>query len=328
MRAGISLADAMLTFAQTERLSPLRTVAEQVAPRLAHGVALSQALAETRYPFPPFVLPMIEVGERSGRLENTFQMLMNHFEQEHQFEQELRWRTFYPKLLSGCSVILLLLILFGTPLIVRIFFGAGFVAGLHQYASGLGRPIVLLITGIFIAWSLWRFLGRLPSLAPAFEVIRISIPWFSALPRNLFAARFARSLAMMVGSGIEPSRSLELAAEASGSFLIRQAARRHAFRLQKGEKFSAVLADLPLIPPMVVHMVTVGETSGTVDEGLTKAAEFLESEAQVSMRTQGVVAGIGLWAIVAILIIIFVISFWARWYGGMFQAVEEFMNAP
>lgn len=320
MRAGISLAEALTLFAQTEQRSPLRQVAEKAALRLAQGTSLSQALTETRFIFPPFVLPMVQTGEKSGKLDETFHLLKEHFEREHKFQQELRWRTFYPRLLAGIAIVMMLIITIAIPLTIQgLRPDLGFYASHYQQAAGGGMTAALLLAALFFAWALWKFLAQQPFFASVTEIIRLSVPWFSSLPRLLFASRFARALAMMVSAGVETGQSLEMAGEASGSWQIKEAAKRLSPRLQRGENFSAVLTSIPLLPPIVVHMVATGERSGTLDEGLNKAAEFLESEADVAMRSQAIVTGIGIYLLVALIIGYFIISFWANYYGGMFR---------
>jgi type II secretory pathway component PulF len=84
--------------------------------------------------------------------------------------------------------------------------------------------------------------------------------------------------------------------------------------------------DLPLLHPMVVRIVATGEKTGTIDEGLTKAAEFLESEALTAIRAQADAAYFVCFFLAAIAIFLAVARFWMHWYGGMVEAVDKFMG--
>ncbi len=331
MRAGMGLSEALTIFAQTERHSPLRGAAQQAADLVMQGMPLSKALAASGYPFPTFVLAMVEVGEKSGNLENVFRLLAQHFERENEFRQELRRATMYPRFLFVITLLLILLVAFVMPVVMEKLLRAKgetdpFLAQHYGAATRKMLPLALFIAFLFLGWLLWQFLAMQPMLAPLVETIRLSIPWVGNLPRLLTAARFARALAMMVGAGMELSRGVELAADASGSPQLQTAARKHAPRLQKGEPLSAVLTDLPLLHPMVVRVVATGEKTGTIDEGLTKAAEFLESEALTAIRAQAVAAYFVCFFLAAIVIFIAVARFWLHWYGGMVESVDKFMG--
>ncbi len=329
MRAGMGLSEALEIFAQTERRSPLRSAAQQAANRVAQGMPLSKALRESGFPFPPFVVAMVEVGEKSGNLDNVFHLLAQHFERENEFRQELRRATMYPRFLFGLTVVLILAITFVMPGVMESLLRAKgetepFVAAHYAAATKKMLPIAVLIVLMFCGWALWRLAAMQPVFAPLVETIRLSIPWVGNLPRLLVAARFARALAMMVGAGMELSRSVELAADAAGSPQLQTAAQKHALRLQKGEPLSAVLMDLPLLHPMVVRIVATGEKTGTIDEGLTKAAEFLESEALTAVRAQAVATYFVSFFLAALFILFAVARFWLHWYGGMMEAVDKF----
>ena len=331
MRAGMGLSEALTMFAHTDRRAPLRAAAQRAADLMAQGVAPSKALAESGYPFPPFVLGMVEVGEKSGNLDDVFHLLAQHFERENEFRLELRRATMYPRFLLGAALLLILLVAFVMPGVMEKLLRAKgetepFLAQHYGAATRQMLPLALFIASLFLGWVLWRFLAMQPMLAPLVETIRLSIPWVGNLPRLLVTARFARALAMMVGAGMELSRSVELAADAAGSPQLQTAARKHAPRLQKGEPLSAVLTDLPLLHPMVVRIVATGEKTGTIDEGLTKAAEFLESEALTAVRAQTVAAYFVCFFLAAIVFLIAVARFWLHWYGGMVESVDKFMG--
>lgn len=331
MRAGVSLSDALSIFASTERRSPLRAAVQRAADKVAQGVPLSKALKESSFPFPSFVLAMVEVGEKSGKLEEVFRLLAQHFERENDFHQELRRATMYPRFLAAAAVLVILAIVFVMPTVMGILLKAKgeadpFWAQYYGSATRNTLSAAILLAALFGAWALWRLIAMQPAFAPLVESIRMAIPWVGALPRALAAARFARALAMLVGAGVELSRSLEMAGEASGSPKLHAATQHQAPRLQRGEQLSVVLADLPLLHPMVVQVVMTGERTGTVDEGLQKAAEFLENEALTSIRAQATAAYFGLFFVMAIIIAYAAARFWMSWYGGMVEAVDKFMG--
>ncbi len=308
-RAGVPLGESLEVFANTER-SPLRSVAAHAAKRLREGVPLSQALRETRFPFPVFVLPLIEAGERGGHLDRIFAHLAEHFEREAQFEQEMKRGTIFAKAYLGCAVGAMLLVL-------------GIASSL-----GAANPLVLgtrsalRLLGVLVGlWLVWRILAMTRWTAPYIDLIILHLPFVSAPWRKLMAVRFARTLALLYSAGVAPHTSLELAAQATGSPFIVNAAQKLTARLQRGEKFTQVVSEMPFLPPLVVQMLATGEKAGSVDETLHKAAEFLESEAQTGMKVLPIVAGFALYGFVLLLLVWLIfqgMGIVATTYGSLF----------
>lgn len=290
-RAGVSLSESLSLFASTDR-SPLKTVAAYAAKRVSQGTPLSQALRETGYPFPVFVLPMIETGERGGQLERIFSHLTAHFEREAEMEQEYKRHTIFAKAYAGCAVGAMLFIL-----------GIASSLGAHHPLVGSIKG-VLKWGALFLGlWALWRFLSINRWTAPYVETLWLHLPFISVPWQKLMAARFARTLALLYASGIEPGQSLLLAAQATGSPLLIGAAEKLAPRLQQGESFLTAVRKMPLLPPIVQQMLATGEISGDIDESLEKAAEFLESEAQTGLKVYPIVAGFVLYGLVLLVLV-------------------------
>ncbi len=307
-RSGIPLSESLQLFAETEH-SPLRSVATHAAKRVSEGIPLSQSLRETGYDFPMFVLPLIEAGEKGGRLEQTFGHLAQHFEQEAEFEQEFKRGTIFAKAYMGCSILAMLLVL--------------------SIASSLGSNLPVLSTlktglkilgAIIGLWILWRILAMTKGTAKYTDLVLMHIPIISIPFQKLMAARFARTMALLYSSGFPPDAGLELAAQSTGNPLIMSAAERLKLNLQRGEKFSSVVGQMPFMPPLVVQMLATGEKSGNLDESMTKAAEFLESEAKTGFKAMPIVAGFALYGFMILLLVYLIIQM-AGALAGFYQGI-------
>jgi type II secretory pathway component PulF len=290
-RSGIPLSESLQLFAETER-SPLKSVAAFAAKRVTEGVPLSQALRESGYDFPMFVLPLLESGERSGRLEQVFGHLAEHFEREAEFEQDFKRGTIFAKAYMGCAILAMLLVL-----------GIASSIGAASPVVTMIRNTLKLLAALIGLWLLWRILSMMKGTAKYTELVLLHLPIISIPFQKIAAARFARTMSLLYASGIPPDTSLELAAQATGNPFIISAAERLKVQLQRGEKFSQVIGQIPFIPPLVVQMVATGEKSGNLDESLTKAAEFLESEAKTGMKAMPIVAGFALYGFMILLLV-------------------------
>ncbi len=307
-RTGISLSESLQLFAETER-SPLKSVAAQAARRVNEGVPLSQALRETGYDFPLFVLPLIEAGEKSGRLEQVFAHLAEHFEREAEFEQDLKRGTIFAKAYMGCSVLAMLLVL-----------GIASALGSGSPAVTVVRNGLTILAVLIGLWLLWRILSVTQWTAKYTEMVLMHLPIISIPFQKIMAARFARTMALLYASGLPPDVSLELAAQSTGNPFIISAAEKLKLRLQRGEKFSSVVEQIPFMPPLVTQMLATGEKSGNLDESMTKAAEFLESEAKTGFKTLPIVAGFALYGFM-ILLLVYLIFQMAMGLFGFYQGI-------
>ncbi len=282
VRAGVLLTDLLETIGNSS--SPFAFVARYAAKRVAKGVPFSQALAETGFPFPPFVLPFIRAGERSGKLDEAFGYLAEYFEQEHQ-----GWLLYRVSSLGcvgcpiGCLVPTLLFILFILPSIMQsVSPDPQWALQFHQRLFGPMRYLLWGL-GVFVGLMLLNYgISRHPSLGGWWENLKMRLPLLGASHRWLAVARFGRVLAMLHSAGLSPAESLVLAGQASGNPAIARAARQQAQLLKRGEPFSKAVSAIPYLPPAMIQAIAVGEQTGSLDEGLKKAVEMLEREAQTT----------------------------------------------
>lgn len=318
VRAGVPLRDALETIANTP--TPLSPVAKHAAKRIAVGVPLSQAFAETGVAFPPYVVPLIQAGEQSGKLDEVLGYLADHFQREHGV-----WLVTWGALMGcagcylGCLTPILLLIIFALPRIMQAV-SRDPQWSLQLYEQMFG-PTKYLLWGVFafLAFYLLNwFLNRNPKLALWWDGIKMKLPLIGLPQRRYAVARFGRVLAILYSAGIPPAESFILAGQASGSLTIAKVARQQAAMLKQGAKFSTAIAAIPFIPPTVVQAVTVGERAGNLDEGLRRASEMLEQEARAFQTAKPFALTLIYYALIAL-----AIAFLAMWAWRNFLRLYE-----
>jgi len=326
VRAGISLVDALETIAKMA--TPLSAVSNHASKRVAAGVPLSQALAETGVAFPIHVIPMIQAGERSGQLDKVLGFLADHFQQEN------RVRLITCGAMMGCfgcylgclAPILLFVIFALQKIMVALSPDPKWAQWLYERMFGPFR---------YLLWGIIAFLGlyllswvftRNPKLALWWDGFKMRLPLIG-LPQQRYAvARFARTLAMLYSAGIPPTESLILAGQASGSLTIARAARRQAALLKQGAKFSTAVASIPFIPPAVIQTIVVGERTGNLDEGLQRVAEALEHEAMTAQTAKPFVLTIVYYALIVLVLGLLIggaLIFFAGFYKEALQWTEQ-----
>lgn len=307
-RSGISISEALRLFAEVGR-SPLRSVAALAARRVSEGASLSQALRESGHEFPNFVLPLLEIGEKSGRLEQVFAHLAEHFEREAEFEQDLKRGTIFAKAYMGCAVSAMLLVL-----------GIASSIGVTNSVSTLILNTLKFLLVFIGAWLLWRILSMMRGTSRYIELLLFHLPLISTPLKKIMAARFARMMALLYASGVPPDESLELAAQGTGHPFIVSSIERLKAQLQRGKRLSEVIDQIPFMPTLVVQMISTGEKSGNLDESLTKAAELLESEAKTGMKALPILAGFTLYGFMILLLVYLILQMMSS-IAGFYQGI-------
>ncbi|MCS7264983.1 MAG: type II secretion system F family protein [Armatimonadetes bacterium] len=328
VRAGVPLRDALETIARMP--TPLSPVAQHSAKRISAGVPLSQSLAETGVAFPPYVIPMIQAGEQSGRLDEALGYLADFFQREHR-----TWLITWGALMGcfgcytvGCVVPVALLIIFALPKIITLVSrDPQWSLGLYQQMFGPVKYVLLGILVFFALYLLNWLLSRNPKLALWWDGIKMKLPLVGLPQQRNAVARFGRVLSMLYSAGIPPTESLILAGQASGSLSMARAARQQATRLKQGAKFSEAIASVPFISPTVIQAVAIGERTGNLDEGLKRVAEMLEQEAQAVQTAKPFALGAFYYALIAAALIFLVMWAW-RAFSRLYEIALQWTEVP
>ncbi len=327
VKAGVPIVDLLETIGRSP--SPLAPLAQHAAKRVAVGVPLSQALAETGFPFPSFVIPFIQAGEQGGKLDEALGDLARYFEQEQRIRVlSSGFSIFFIGCTTGCLLPLLLFLLFALPSIMQRFSpDPQWALQLHQRMFAHFRYLLWLLLALLGLMGLNSLLSRFPPFGSWWEGVKVRIPLLGLPQRRMAVARFGRVLAMLYAAGLSPSESLQLAGEASGNPAIARAARQQAQRLKQGLSFSTALSAIPYLPPEMLQAVIVGERTGRLDEGLQRIAESLEQEAQTASGLKAVTLPVLFYILVFALVA--VAAFTAlRAFFGLYEEALKWTEVP
>ena len=290
LHSGITLADGLFLLAQ-EETGQRKSLLTGLGQRLDEGVLLSAAMEESTA-FPASVTGMIRIGEHTGQMEETLSALADFHEERHRTGKRIKNALAYP------SLILLLMLSVVAVLLIKVLpvfddvyasLGSrltGIAAGLLHLGQLLeaALPILLvLLAGIVLLVLLYACWGAFRSRVTALFQIRFGDRGVNAKFNN---ARFARALAMGLGSGLP----LEYALELSGQLLsdIPAAAARCrlcAARMEAGVSLSDAMGEANLLNAAHCRLLSVGLRSGSGDQVMAQIAETLMEEAEESLET-------------------------------------------
>ncbi len=285
LKAGVPLLQAFEVMGRSGCGAGQAALLERLKQDVASGLGLADALQRQPAWFDGLYCNLVRVGEQSGTLDRQLEQLAGMLEQRQALRKRVRKAMLYPLLLLltglGVSAILLLEVI---PRFQRLF--AGFDTALPAFtqwvidlSTGLGRHApLLLITGFALALTVREVYRRHPParLWISHQVLRL--PVFGKLLGQAALARFARSLGTAYAAGVPLLDALGTVAKASGSALHEQAIVRLRQGMANGQGLNQAMALEPLFPPLLVQLTAIGESSGTLEPMLDKAASHYEEQ--------------------------------------------------
>jgi general secretion pathway protein F len=278
------LFEAVSTLMEQERPGEMRSVLSRVKERLAEGKGLAAALTSESQLFNESYISMVAAGEASGALDLVLERLADFLESQEAVRSKVTTALAYPILMAfvGGGVMLFLLA-FVIPKITGVFAD-------NKAALPLITVILLKVSTIVRKgwWALAAFVAaavftyRRLMQGEAFRLKRdafiLKLPGMGALLQKLLLARFAKILGLLLSSGVPVIKAMEITAEAVVNRAYRTFLAEAKADLIEGGKLSATLARSPLFPPLLIHMIGIGEQSGTMEKMLEKAGSAFEKE--------------------------------------------------
>ena len=289
--AGISLLESLEVLATQAERPGMKATCEKLASELRGGSDLSSAMNCCPKVFTTLYVSMVTAGEASGQMDVILTRLAEYVEASEELKREIRSAMTYP-------VISLVLVLG-----ITAFLMIGVVPGFKDVFHGLGAELPALTKNV-LALSDWLrarwyvLLGAMFGLGVAFVAFKktprgaymvdaatLRVPVFGQLARKVALARFSRTFATLIRSGVPIMGTLDIVADTSGNRVVSTAVRNSRESVRNGNMLSEPLSESKVFPPMVVRMIAIGERSGALEQLLEKIAEFYDSQVKATIKS-------------------------------------------
>jgi type IV pilus assembly protein PilC len=292
IEAGISVVGALVVLEEQTEDAALAEVIEQLREDVEAGQLLSEAMARHPKVFNRLYIAMVETGEAAGILDQVLDRVAFQIEKETKIKRRVKSAMLYPTIvLTFASIVLAGMLMFLVPIFTKIFSSlGGDLPTLTQYvvkASNLLRGywfIIFPAVGLAIfGFRKWKATegGR-----RKFDAFKLKLPAkIGDTVRKITLARFSRTLATLVAAGVDIIRALEITASTAGNWVVEEALMDVREKVHEGIPISQPISDNPDFPPMVGHMIKVGEETGELDKMLGKVADFYEDEVDTAIAT-------------------------------------------
>lgn len=294
VHAGLPLLRALTLVTKQTENAALREVLEAVTQGVRAGKALSVAMSEHPDVFPALMINLVRAGEVGGYLDTALTELADATEADVELRGEVKAASTYPVAvlligaLAGAGMIL-----FIVPIFARMYSDLGGSLPLPtRMAMGLSAGLkvgglpALVVLAAAVWW--WRANKNTERVRAAVDPLKLRLPIAGPLIRKIAIARFARNLSMMVAAGgVQLLDALAVVSHTAGNLVIGNAVAKAADGVRNGEPLSAHLGDGGVFPDMVVQMIAVGESSGSLEEMLRHVARFYDREVAATTKRLG-----------------------------------------
>ncbi len=291
VQSNLPLDECLQAAAEQSRRGRTKGLLLQVRSRVAEGHTLAYAMGEFPLVFNEMYRAMVNAGEHAGFLGPVLAQLADYNEQRQYTAQKMKMAMIYPFILVGVAVaVVVALMVFVVPELIGIFAHTNrelplLTRGLIA-ASDFSRDYALwvLVAVVVAVIGLRRWL-RPPARRRRWHGLLLRLPGISRLVIAVDTARFASTLSILMASGVPLLQSLHIAGQVLTNLVLRDDSARVAERVQEGSSLHRALRENGRFPPMMVHMVASGETSGELETMLQRSATNQERELEMTLGT-------------------------------------------
>jgi general secretion pathway protein F len=291
VRAGLPLEESLLAVSQQTEKPRIQSIVLGVRSRVMEGHTLADGFADFPRVFPEIYRATVSAGEHSGHLDTILERLADYTESREQMRQKVLGALMYPIVLSVmCVVIVSGLLVFVVPKVVSVFQSTKAQLPLSTRVligtSGFLRDwgIYLLIGLVLAAFLFGRWL-RNPANRRRWHRLQLRIPIVGKLSRGFNTARFTRTFSILSGSSVPVLEAMRIAGEVVTNLPMRDAVTDAAARVREGAPIGRSLSVSKLFPPMTIHLISSGESSGELDSMLERSAISQERELDGLLNT-------------------------------------------
>ncbi|MBP7616198.1 MAG: type II secretion system inner membrane protein GspF [Steroidobacteraceae bacterium] len=283
-KAGLPLEEALLAVSQQTEKPRVQSILLGVRSRVMEGHTLASGFAEFPRVFPEIYRATVSAGEQSGHLDEVLERLADYTEGRELTRQKVLGAMLYPIVLTVmCFGIVTGLLVYVVPKVIEVF-----DTGKAQLP--LMTRILIGVSDFLQTWGLWLLAGlvvvivgvgrwlRNPEARRRYHEFQLRLPLVGQLVRGFNTARFTRTLSILTAAAVPVLEALRIAGEVVTNIPMKNAVVEAGQRVREGAPIGRSLAQSKLFPPMTIHLISSGESSGKLETMLERAAVSQERE--------------------------------------------------
>jgi len=293
LKAGVPIMRALGGLQEAAINPAMKHVIQDVREALEGGRELSAGLARHPRVFSPFYISMVRVGEMTGLLDIIFLRLFEHLEFERYMREQVKSALRYPSFVVIAMAIAIVVInIFVIPAFAKVFAGFGaelplmtrLLLGFSEFMVAYWPHMLAVVAGCVLAFRSWvaTVKGR-----HDWEGIALRIPIAGKILHKAALARFARSFALGMRSGVPVMQALSNSAQTVDNSYIARRIENMREGVERGESILRSALTVSIFTPVVLQMVAVGEESGAIDDMMEEIGQMYQQEVEYELKTLG-----------------------------------------
>jgi type IV pilus assembly protein PilC len=290
--AGLSVVSALVILEQQTEDKYLGVVIGELRADVEGGLLLSQAMSRHPKIFSRLYIAMVEAGEAAGILDAVLDRVAFQIEKETAIKRRVKGAMIYPTMvLIFATLVLIGMLMFLVPVFVKIFQDLGgelptltqWVVNVSDFLRNNYYFVFPAMAAVFFGLRKGK---RTEKGRQIWDQMKLKVPMkIGAVVLKVTMARFSRTLSTLIAAGVDIIKALEITGQTAGNWVVEEALADVRNQVQEGIPIAQPLAENPVFPPMVSHMIKIGEETGELEKMLSKVADFYEDEVDSSISS-------------------------------------------
>jgi type IV pilus assembly protein PilC len=301
--AGIAIVQALQALAEQTPNKVMRDTIKDICSRVEAGESFSEALIRHPKSFNRLYVSMVHAGEKGGLLAEILARLATYLENSERLRKKVKTALMYPTVVTLVAIVITIFLLVKViPTFKEVYSGFGaklpgpteFLITLSEF---LQHYLLYCIVGLgLLVWA-WLYYIKTKKGREFWDTQRIRLPIFGPIAHKICLARFTRTLASLVRSGVPILEVLQIVSQTVGNVLMEKSIKSAASDIERGDGIATALSKHPVFPTMIIRMLSAGEQTGNIDNMLERVADFLDEEIETTLS--------GLMSLIEPLLIVF-----------------------
>jgi type IV pilus assembly protein PilC len=287
--AGLPLVQSLEILASQQEGPVFKNIIRGIREDVEGGSTFAGALKKHPATFNELYTNLVVAGEEGGILDNILTRLANYIEKSEALKKKVKSALIYPATIVGVAIIVvMILMIFVIPVFETMFKSAGQTLPLPTLivltlSKFIKKYVIIFIPALIVLFYLLRKYHQTQNGRAIIDRLLLKLPVFGPLLKKVAVARFSRTLGTLVTSGVPILDGLSIVSRTSGNRTIETAILDARASIREGETIAEPLSRSGIFPPMVIQMISVGESTGALDSMLSKIADFYEDEVDIAV---------------------------------------------
>jgi type IV pilus assembly protein PilC len=287
--AGLPLVQSLEILSSQQESKVFKNILREIREDVESGSTFAGALKKHPVTFNELYTNLVVAGEEGGILDNILNRLANYIEKSEALKKKVKSALIYPATIVGVAVIVvMILMIFVIPVFETMFKSAGQTLPLPTLivltlSKLIKKYVIIIIPALILLFYLLRRYHQTENGKAVIDSLLLKLPVFGPLFKKIAVARFSRTLGTLISSGVPILDGLNIVSRTSGNRTIETAILNARASIREGETIADPLNRSGIFPPMVIQMISVGESTGALDSMLSKIAEFYEDEVDIAV---------------------------------------------